>query len=395
MTVSLADFGVTGSGSDERTALQSALDSGEHLLFPPEMTVYCDGPLTMNTPGQRLYSGLGTPTPQPAARLVFTHQGDDGLKIGAQGIGLYGIDFRGSEEGESVQSLVSAWRGAGQPADIDMSVIGCKFSYAQHGLKINGRGLVFQNNVVSALDDAVVLDSPSDIPTPTAYWNTVSGGSRKYLIEGNQFHSLGRAFVTNIGANRAVLHGVQVVGNHGDGLESLYLGWLNDGMVQGNNAYRCTGDVIDLFGGKDYLVSDNVISGDHDDTSTFTLHRFSDGIVLRTGGDSSARHVGALIANNVLSYGKRSGLKVQALCFAVSFTGNVMRNVCMDGGVAPVSIEVGASINGFLCRDNQFRAPTGVTGIPAFAKNSGTVTAFSIGDNLSTNIASLPQSVGF
>src|SRR5690606_34672722 len=79
--------------------------------------------------------------------------------------------------------------------DVDVTITECTFIEFYRAIQHVGRGLVFVNNLVAVGDFGI------DISWPTA---GVSGsnlhvlpyGMRKWLIEGNHFHSMGTAIVT-------------------------------------------------------------------------------------------------------------------------------------------------------------------------------------------------------
>ncbi|PZF84759.1 right-handed parallel beta-helix repeat-containing protein [Jiangella anatolica] len=145
--------------------------------------------------------------------------------------------------------------------DMDPTITECTFVEFYTAVKHVGRGLVFTNNLVA------VGDYGLDISWPTA---GVSGsgvhllpyGMRKWLIEGNHFHSMGTAIVTT-GADAHNFRGAIIANNLLDIGRRLFAGGIVNSTFSGNVVENgSNGSIVAVTsGGTNLTFTGNVLGG--------------------------------------------------------------------------------------------------------------------------------------
>jgi hypothetical protein len=145
--------------------------------------------------------------------------------------------------------------------DMDATITECTFVEFYRAVKHVGRGLVFTNNLVA------VGDFGLDISWPTA---GVAGsgvhllpyGMRKWLIEGNHFHSMGTAIVTS-GADAHNFRGAVIANNVLDIGRRLFSGGIINSTFSGNVVENgANGSVVTITsGGTNLTFTGNIFGG--------------------------------------------------------------------------------------------------------------------------------------
>ncbi|MEO3926736.1 glycosyl hydrolase family 28-related protein [Micromonosporaceae bacterium B7E4] len=145
--------------------------------------------------------------------------------------------------------------------DMDATITECTFVEFYTAVKHVGRGLVFTNNLVA------VGDFGLDISWPTA---GVSGsgvhllpyGMRKWLIEGNHFHSMGTAIVTS-GADARNFRGAVISNNVLDIGRRLFSGGIVNSTFAGNVVENGSGGSVVTItsGGTNLTFTGNIFGG--------------------------------------------------------------------------------------------------------------------------------------
>jgi hypothetical protein len=145
--------------------------------------------------------------------------------------------------------------------DMDATITECTFIEFHTAVKQVGRGLVFTNNLVA------VGDVGLDISWPTSgvdgdNVHVLPYGMRKWLVEGNHFHSMGIA-VTTTGANAHHFRGAVIANNVLDIGRQLFVGGIVNSTFTGNvveNGDR--GAIVSVTsGGTNLTFTGNVLGG--------------------------------------------------------------------------------------------------------------------------------------
>lgn len=270
------EFGAAGDGvADDTDAIQKAIDAqrdraNKIVYFPPgtyritRTLVVSD--LESSGGGQLnrlVLAGAGT----MGSRTSIIQVDFDGtaLHIAAALSALRGLCFVvASKLKNSVAVHTARDAGLGEAAntdDVDATITECTFIEFYTAVKHVGRGLVFTNNLVA------VGDFGLDISWPTA---GVAGGGvhllpygmRKWLIEGNHFHSMGTAIMTT-GADAASFRGAIIANNILDIGRRLFEGGIVNSTFSGNVIENGSGGpVINVTsGGTNLTFTGNVIGG--------------------------------------------------------------------------------------------------------------------------------------
>lgn len=156
--------------------------------------------------------------------------------------------------------------------DMDATITECTFIEFHTAVKQVGRGLVFTNNLVA------VGDVGLDISWPTAgvdgdNVHVLPYGMRKWLIEGNHFHSMGVA-VTTTGADAHHFRGAVISNNVLDIGKRLFVGGIVNSTFAGNVVENGNlGAVVSISsGGTNLTFTGNVLGGAQPSGGARPLH---------------------------------------------------------------------------------------------------------------------------
>lgn len=362
------DFGAVGDGvADDTAAIQKAIDAQKDakqkiVYFPPGTYRITRSLVVPDVEGlgagnfnRLLLVGAGT----MGARISIIDVDFEGtgIEMGAPLAAVRGLAFVVAPSLADSTALRFA-RDAGATAantdDMDATITECTFIEFHTAVRHVGRGMVFTNNLVA------VGDVGLDISWPTA---GVSGsnvhvlpyGMRKWLIEGNHFHSMGCAVQTT-GADADQFRGAIIANNILDIGKRLFQGGIHDSTISGNVIENgANGAVIAVTsGGTNITVTGNVIGGAQPEGGA----RPPFGIEFSTA--VNARNV--TITGNSFNWITGSPVYFGAAASRVSVSSNSFDNWNLDGEERWAAIRVNGDVTecvvtGNILGENPFDAP--------------------------------------
>ncbi|WP_162605728.1 glycosyl hydrolase family 28-related protein [Jiangella aurantiaca] len=274
------DFGAVGDGAaDDTNAIQQAIDA---QLTKPNKIVYFPPGTYRITRTLVIPDVEGNLAPN-FNRLVLAGAGTMGSRTS-----IIDVDFNGT--GILLQAPLAAVRGlsfvapasltntigihiardAGRGTqsntdDMDATITECTFVEFFTAVKHVGRGLVFTNNLVA------VGDVGLDISWPTggvagSNVHVLPYGMRKWLIEGNHFHSMSFA-ITTTGADAHNFRGAIIANNILDIGRRLFTGGIINSTFSGNVVENGATNAADAAvisvksGGSNLTFTGNVLGG--------------------------------------------------------------------------------------------------------------------------------------
>lgn len=270
------EFGALGDGvADDTDAIQQAIDAqrdkaNKIVYFPPgtyritRTLVVPDVEALGGANFNRLVlAGAGTMGSRTS--IIDVDFDGTGIQIAAPLSAIRGLCFvvaAGLNNSTAVHTARDVGLGeAANTDDVDATITECTFVEFYTAVKHVGRGLVFTNNLVA------VGDFGLDISWPTA---GVAGsgvhllpyGMRKWLIEGNHFHSMGTAIRTT-GADAPNFRGAIISNNILDIGRRLFDGGVINSTFSGNVIENGSGGaVINITsGGANLTITGNIIGG--------------------------------------------------------------------------------------------------------------------------------------
>lgn len=269
------DFGAVADGvADDTNAIQQAIDAqltktNKVVYFPPgtyritRTLVVPDNEGAGGAHFNRLVlAGAGTMGSRTSVINVAFN--GTGILLRAPLAAVRGLCFVVAASQNASQAIHIARDPAATAAntdDMDATITECTFIEFFCAVKHVGRGLVFTNNLVA------VGDYGLDISWPTA---GVSGtgvhllpyGMRKWLIEGNHFHSMGTAIMTT-GADAHNFRGAIIANNILDIGRRLFSGGIINSTFAGNVVENgSNGSVVAITaGGTNLTFTGNIFGG--------------------------------------------------------------------------------------------------------------------------------------
>lgn len=271
--------------------------------------------------------------------------------------------------------------------DMDATITECTFIEFHTAVKQVGRGLVFTNNLVA------VGDVGLDISWPTAgvdgdNVHVLPYGMRKWLIEGNHFHSMGVA-VTTTGAEARNFRGAVIANNVLDIGKRLFVGGIVNSTFSGNVVENGTlGAVISISaGGTNLTFTGNVLGGAQPTGGARPLH------AIEFRPEVAAHNI--TITGNSFNWILGSPVYFGAAATEVTVTANSFDNWNLDaeerwGAIRINGDAAGLSVVGNLFGENPVAAAppvrvlgelTGSTLIGnSFVNNAGVLYAQTVGD---------------
>ncbi|WP_162292967.1 right-handed parallel beta-helix repeat-containing protein [Actinophytocola xinjiangensis] len=144
--------------------------------------------------------------------------------------------------------------------DMDPTITECTFIEFYTAVKHVGRGLVFTNNLVAVGDFGLDISWPTEGVDGSGV-HLLPYGMRKWLIEGNHFHSMGTAIVTT-GADAHQFRGAVIANNLLDIGRRLFAGGIVNSTFSGNVVENGSGPIISISsGGTNLTFTGNVLGG--------------------------------------------------------------------------------------------------------------------------------------
>ncbi|WP_419994711.1 glycosyl hydrolase family 28-related protein [Streptomyces boninensis] len=145
--------------------------------------------------------------------------------------------------------------------DMDATVTECTFIEFYTAVRQVGRGLVFTNNLVAVGDVGLEISWPTSGVGGDGV-HVLPYGMRKWLIEGNHFHSMGTAIITS-GADAHNFRGAVIANNILDIGKRLFSGSIINSTFAGNVVENGTGGAIVSVttGGTNLTFTGNILGG--------------------------------------------------------------------------------------------------------------------------------------
>lgn len=260
-------------GSDDRVAVQAAINSGDYtldltdtvlLIGSPGLVVSDANAIAPATRVSRTWVGNSIPTPmqgegvtnwsafgfrQQQARLIFVQTTGVCIDVIGQGFSASGLWIDQNPADGSTGIRIARVDGF---EDLDSYVRGCRFRNGFIGILPIGRGLDAKYNSFEGTNICLDLDFPATVNADTTFGQNYDAAWRAIIIESNRFHSIEQACIRNTGANAASIVGLQVSDNHVDGgsVFRFWNGHLGQGAQFSGN--RVTGLIA---GGSGMLVT--------------------------------------------------------------------------------------------------------------------------------------------
>lgn len=332
------EFGAVGDGiADDTDAIQEAINAqldrvNKIVYFPPgtyRITRTLMVPDRESSGGGHLnrlvLAGAGT----MGSRTSIIQVDFDGtaLHIAAALSALRGLCFVvASKLKNSVAVHTARDAGLGEAAntdDVDATITECTFIEFYTAVKHVGRGLVFTNNLVAVGDFGLNISWPTAGVAGSGV-HLLPYGMRKWLIEGNHFHSMGTAIMTT-GADAANFRGAIISNNILDIGRRLFSGGVINSTFAGNVIENgSNGPSINVTsGGTNLTFTGNVIGGSEPPENkqpTFAI-AFST--------DVNARNV--TVTGNSFNWVKRSPVYFGAAASQITISANSFDHWNLEG----------------------------------------------------------------
>lgn len=269
------DFGAVADGvADDTSAIQQAIDAqgtrdNKIVYFPPgtyritQTLTVPDGTGPTGNFSRLVLAGAGT----MGSRTSIIQVDFDGtaLHIAAPLSALYGLCFVvAAGLKNSLGVLTARDPGIGEATntdDVDTTITECTFVEFYTAVKHVGRGMVFTNNLVATGDFGLDISWPEEGVAGSGV-HLLPYGMRKWLIEGNHFHSMGTAIRTT-GPHAASFRGAIIANNILDIGRRLFAGGVINSTFAGNVVENASGGpVVNVTsGGTNLTFTGNVFGG--------------------------------------------------------------------------------------------------------------------------------------
>lgn len=263
------DFGAIGDGeTDDTEAIQAALSAGGIICFDGGKYRITDT-LTVDVGATTIYADRmprEDGPPETAAEILLTNtEVNEIIRTTATNFVATGITFTSPAKTAGRICINAIRTPPVTNATIDHSIRNCNFRGFDVAVRIEGRGLDFQGNVVADCNVGVDLDWPEGFVGDGT--TGADAGMRSYHINDNRFHGIGYA-VRNSGANAHKIAALNVQNNNIDIGAGVFQGVLRRGLCTGNVVNLATGASSILYdltdGCEDYEISGVALGGDGD-----------------------------------------------------------------------------------------------------------------------------------
>lgn len=263
------EFGALADGvNDDTAAIQAAIDAQFERLskivwFPPGTyritsslvvrdTEFTD-PMNLN---RITLAGQGTMGVRTS--LILVDFDGTGLEMHAPLCGLRGLSF--ITRSRTANTVAVHTSRTNNTDDMDATITECTFASFDRAVVHVGRGLVFTNNLVAISGTALTVQWPTG-GTGGGDLHLLPYGMRKWLIEGNHFHSMGQCIATT-GAENENFRGAVISNNLVDIGRRFFTGGIINSTIVGNVVEHASGPAIDVTaGGTNLTITGNVIGG--------------------------------------------------------------------------------------------------------------------------------------
>lgn len=386
------DFGAAGDGvADDTAAIQQAIDAQQAALnkivyFPPgtyritRTLVIPDvehlGGATFN---RIVLAGAGT----MGSRTSLIDVDFDGTAIacGAPLAAFRGLAFvvdPSRQNAVAVQTKRddSLGENISNSDDMDATITECTFVDFNIAAKHVGRGMVFTNNLVAVGNIGLEISWPVD-GVKGDNVHVLPYGMRKWLIEGNHFHSMSFA-ITTTGADAHHFRGAVIANNVLDIGRRLFTGGIINSTFSGNVVENGATNATDASvisiksGGTNLTFTGNVLGGGNPGGGARPRH------AIEFRPEATARNV--TITGNSFNWVDGSPVYFAAAIAEVTVSANSFDNWNLVAEERWGAVRVNGHATGLSVMGNAFGANT-VAGAPP-VRVIGTVSGSTIVGNV-------------
>ncbi|WP_162606216.1 glycosyl hydrolase family 28-related protein [Jiangella asiatica] len=276
------DFGAVGDGvADDTDAIQQAIDAqltkaNKIVYFPPgtyritRTLVIPDIEHVENSPDFNRIVLAGAGTMGSRTSIIRVDFDGTGIACGAPLAAFRGLAFVVDSSQQNAVAIQtkrddSLGQGISNSDDMDATITECTFVDFNIAAKHVGRGMVFTNNLVAVGNIGLDISWPVDgIKGDNVH--VLPYGMRKWLIEGNHFHSMSFA-ITTTGADAHNFRGAIIANNVLDIGRRLFTGGIINSTFTGNVVENGATNATDASvisvksGGSNLTFTGNVLGG--------------------------------------------------------------------------------------------------------------------------------------
>ena len=374
------EFGALADGvNDDTAAIQAAIDAQFERLskivwFPPgtyRITAPLVVPDTEFTSPMNLnritLAGQGTMGVRTS--LILVDFDGTGIEMHAPLCGLRGLSFITRSRTPNTVAVYSSR--TNNTDDMDTTITECTFASFNRAVVHIGRGLVFTNNLVAISGTALTVQWPTG-GTEGDDVHLLPYGMRKWLIEGNHFHSMGQCIATT-GAENENFRGAIISNNLVDIGRRFFTGGIINSTIVGNVIEHASGPVIDVTaGGTNLTITGNVVGGGGVEPDG---NRPPNAILFR-GVDAH----NVTITGNTFNWINLDPVAFEQSASEITISANSFDNWNLERSVIRAAVRFGGDATGISVMGNAFGANTVAQNAPV--RVVGTLTGSTISGNI-------------
>ncbi|QHY98853.1 Pectate lyase superfamily protein [Streptomyces sp. S4.7] len=354
------DFGAVGDGiADDTEAIQQAIDAQRErknkiVYFPPgtyrvTRTLVIPDAETSGAGhfNRTVLAGAGTMGSRTS--VIDVDFDGTGLLVRAPLAAIRGLCFVVQPSLKNTTAVNIARDPGAEPPntdDMDATITECTFIEFYTAVKHVGRGLVFTNNLVAVGDFGLDISWPTSGVGGSGV-HVLPYGMRKWLIEGNHFHSMGTAIVTS-GADAHNFRGAVIANNILDIGRRLFSGGIINSTFSGNVVENgSSGSVVAITsGGTNITFTGNILGGGEPDGGGRPSH------AIEFRPEASARNV--TITGNSFNWIEGSPVYFATAASEVTLSANVFDNWNLLKEERWSAIRINGDANGVAVLANAF-----------------------------------------
>ncbi|MEV0895026.1 glycosyl hydrolase family 28-related protein [Promicromonospora sp. NPDC050262] len=373
------EFGALADGvNDDTAAIQAAIDAQFERLskivwFPPG-TYRITAPLVVRDTeftepmnlNRIVLAGQGTMGVRTS--LILVDFDGTGLEMHAPLCGIRGLSF--ITRTRTPGSVAVRTARTNNTDDMDATITECTFVSFNQAVVHVGRGLVFTNNLVAISGTALTVQWPTD-GTGGGDLHLLPYGMRKWLIEGNHFHSMNQCIATT-GAENENFRGAVISNNLVDIGRRFFAGGIINSTIVGNVVEHASGPAIDITaGGSNLTIAGNVIGGGGVEPGG---NRPPNAILFR-GVDAH----NVTISGNTFNWINLDPVAFEQSASEITISANSFDNWNLERSVIRGAVRIAGDAAGISVMGNAFGANT----VPANApvRVTGTLTGSTVSGN--------------
>ncbi|WP_369372881.1 glycosyl hydrolase family 28-related protein [Promicromonospora sp. Populi] len=374
------EFGALADGvNDDTAAIQAAIDAQFERLskivwFPPG-TYRITSPLVVQDTeftepvnlNRIVLAGQGTMGVRTS--LIFVDFDGIGLEMRAPLCGIRGLSF--VTRTRTPNSVAIRTARTTNTDDMDATITECTFVSFNQAVVHIGRGLMFTNNLVAISGTALTVQWPTG-GTEGDPLHLLPYGMRKWLIEGNHFHSMNQCIATT-GADNANFRGAVISNNLVDIGRRFFVGGIINSTIVGNVVEHATGPAIDITaGGSNLTIAGNVIGGGGVEPGGA---RPPNAILFR-GVDAH----NVTITGNTFNWINLDPVAFEQSASEITISANSFDNWNLERSIVRAAVRFAANASGISVMGNAFGANTVAANAPV--RVAGTMTGSTISGNI-------------